>query len=137
MPLVNALLGTVLEPVPASQRVIDLPSETWMQDAHVLHDLQKISDLVIWICFHHDSSFFNHFFILFLAKEQVVGRRVQITGLTKTPEFNGQWGKAFAKKTQRFLGLLHTLVFLQMKAFQIFYTLKCFSIPLTILTLTH
>ena len=24
----------------------------------------------------------------------MVGRRVQITGLTKTPEFNGQWGKA-------------------------------------------
>lgn len=30
----------------------------------------------------------------------MVGRRVQITGLTKTPEFNGQWGKAFAKKTK-------------------------------------
>lgn len=24
----------------------------------------------------------------------MVGRRVQITDLTKTPEFNGQWGKA-------------------------------------------
>ncbi|CAJ1461072.1 unnamed protein product [Effrenium voratum] len=28
-----------------------------------------------------------------LDSEQVIGRRVQITGLTKTPEFNGQWGK--------------------------------------------
>ena len=50
-PTEELVAGTVLEPVPASQRVIDLPSE------------------------------------------QVVGRRVQITGLTKTPEFNGQWGK--------------------------------------------
>jgi len=27
------------------------------------------------------------------ADDKIVGRRVQITGLVKTPEFNGQWGK--------------------------------------------
>lgn len=31
--------------------------------------------------------------VIDLPSEQVVGRRVQITDLTKTPEFNGQWGK--------------------------------------------